>query len=65
MMEHNIIADLMKQSGYDLIALEIENSNFMPFIKRHIAGLEDTKEIEKVINECMVDYKLLKGGFGK
>lgn len=65
MKDHDTIANILCQSGYDLTVLEIENSNFMPFIKRHIAGLEDTKEIEKVINECMADYKLLKGGFGK
>ena len=65
MRDHDTIANILCQFGYDLTVLEIENSNFMAFIKRHIAGLEDTKEIEKVINECMADYKLLKGGFGK
>lgn len=63
--EHDKIANLLWRFGYDFAAFEIENSNFMEFIKRHITEMEDSKEIERAINESMADYELLKEGFGK
>ena len=64
MKEHDCLEHLLIQRGYDISLLEIENSNFMTYIKRRIADKKDD-EIETAIKESMLDYEILKEGFKK
>ena len=64
MEEHDYLERLLIQKGYDIVMLEMENSNFVAGLKRRIDRMKHD-DIETVIDEYMFDYETWKEGLRK